>query len=101
MPEHSDLFRRLVEHSPDGILVSRQDRIEFANAAALRLCGMDTADWLLGTATLDLFTPQTRGAVREALDQARSGATDVRVDARLAFTGPADVIVEIAISAAG
>ena len=98
MAEHSDLFRRLVEHSPDGVLVSSQDRIEFANPTALRLCAMETPDWLLGTATVDLFTPQTRGAVREALDQARSGATDVRVDARLAFTGPADVIVEIAFS---
>ena len=71
MTEHSDLFPRLVDRSPDGILVSRQDRIEFANPAALRLCAMDTPDWLLGTATLDLFTPQTRGAVR---DGARPGA---------------------------
>ena len=99
MPEHADLFRRLVDRSPDGVLVSRQDRIEYANTTALRLCAMDTPDWLLGTATLDLFTPQTRGAVRDGLDQAQRGATDVRIDARLAFTGPADVIVEIAISA--
>ena len=98
MPEHSDLYRRLVDCSPDGILVSRQDRIELANPAAVRLCAMETPDWLLGTAILDLFTPQTRGAVREGLDQARTGTTDVRVDARLAFTGPAEVLVEIAIT---
>src|SRR5688500_3613953 len=52
----SEQYRRLVELSPDGILVSRHDRLVLANAAALRLCGMDSADWLLGTATLDLFT---------------------------------------------
>ncbi len=98
MPEHADLFRRLVDRSPDGVLVSRQDRIEYANATALRLCAMDTPDWLIGTGTLDLFTPQTRGAVRDGLDQTLLGATDVRIDARLAFTGPADVIVEIALS---
>ena len=98
MPEHADLFRRLVDRSPDGVLISRQDRIEYANTTALRLCAMDTPDWLLGTATLDLFTPQTRGAVRDGLDQARLGVTDVRIDARLAFTGPAEVIVEVAIS---
>ena len=97
MPEHADLFRRLVDRSPDGILVSRQDRIELANPAALRLCALDTPDWLLGTATLDLFTPQTRGVVREAIDRALAGATDVRADARVAFTG-SEVIVEIAIT---
>ena len=99
MSDYPDLFRRLIDSSPDGVLFSRQDRLEFVNAAALRLCGMDTADWLLGTATLDLFTTQTRGAVRDALDQARSGAVDVRVDARLAFTGQTEVVVEIAINA--
>ena len=98
MPEHADLFRRLVDRSPDGVLVSRQDRIEYANATAMRLCAMDTPDWLIGTGTLDLFTPQTRGAVRDGLDQTLLGATNVRIDARLAFTGPADVIVEIALS---
>jgi PAS domain S-box-containing protein len=97
--EHSDFFRRLVDGSPDGIVLTRKDRIEFANPAALQLCAMETADWLLGTATLDLFTPQTRGAVRDALDQARGGATGIRVDARLAFTGSSAVVVEIAIAA--
>ena len=97
MPEYADLFRRLVDSSPDGVLLSRQDRIEYVNPAAVRLCAMDTADWLLGTATLDLFTPQTRGAVREALDQARTGVSDVRIDARLAFTGHVEVTVEVAV----
>jgi len=55
VPEHADLFRRLVDRSPDGILVSRQDRIELANPAAVRLCAMESPDWLLGTATLALF----------------------------------------------
>jgi PAS domain S-box-containing protein len=101
VPDHSDLLRRLVDNSPDGILVSRQDRIEFANPAAVRLCAMDTPDWLLGTPILELFTPQTRRAVRDALDRARSGAADVRVDGRLAFTGANEVVVQIDIRAAG
>ena len=99
MPDYPDFFRNLVDNSPDGVLVTRQDRIEFANPAALRLCAMDTADWLLGTAVLDLFTPQTRGAVRDALDQARQCVTADRAEARLAFTGRAEVVVEIAMSA--
>jgi PAS domain S-box-containing protein len=81
------------------MLVSRNDRIEFANAAALRLCAMDSSDWLLGTHVLDLFTRQTRSAVRDALEEAHRGGTDVRVDARLAFTGLDEVVVEIAMAA--
>ena len=101
MPEYPDFFRGLVDSSPDGVLVTRRDRIEFANRAALQLCAMDTADWLLGTAVLDLFTPQTHGAVRDALEQVRQGATAVRAEARLAFTGRTEVVVEIAMTALG
>jgi PAS domain S-box-containing protein len=98
--DYPDLFRRLVDRAPDGVIVTRQDCIEFANAAALRLCAMDTLDWLQGTPVLDLFTRQTRGGVRDAVEQARLGDADVRVDARLAFTGQEEIVVEIAISAA-
>ena len=70
-----------------------------ANAAALRLCGMDSADWLLGTATLDLFTPQTRAAVRAGLDRARLDPAATRVEARIAFTGGPETAVEIDIAA--
>jgi PAS domain S-box-containing protein len=99
VPEHADLFRRLVDNSPDGVLVSLHDRIEFANLAALRLCAMDTPEWIVGTPVLDLFTPPTRRAVADALERARLGEEGVRADARLAFTGLEEVVVEIAISA--
>ena len=99
MLDPSDLPSRLVERSPDGILVSRHDRLVLANAAALRLCAMESADWLLGTPTLDLFSRETRAAVRAGLEQARLG-TDATVDAGIAFTGT-ELIVEIAIAAIG
>ena len=94
----SEQYRRLVEGSPDGILVTRHDRLVLANAAALRLCGVDSAEWILGTATLDLFTPQTRPAVRAGLEQARAEPGHARVEARLAYTGSGDTAVEIAIA---
>ncbi len=99
MLDLSEQYRRLVEHSPDGILVSRHDHLVLANAAALRLCGMDSADWLLGTATLDLFTPLTRAAVRAGLDRARLDPAATRVEARIAFTGGPETAVEIDIAA--
>ena len=66
-------YRRLVERSPDGILVSRHGRLVLANAAALRLCGVEHAEQILETATADLFTPETREGVRALLNRAESG----------------------------
>ena len=80
----SDQYRRLVERSPDGILVSRHGRLVLANAAALHLCGVDRAEQILGTSAADLFTPETREAVSALLNRADSGGAAERSDARVA-----------------
>ena len=48
MNEPADLYRRLVEASPDGILIVRGLRIAFINPAAVRLFGATTAAELIG-----------------------------------------------------
>jgi len=100
--EMSDQYRRLVERSPDGILVSRHGRLVLANAAALHLCGVAQADHILGTSTSDLFTPETREAVSALLHRAGSGGApdriDARIDARLARPGPEAREVEISVA---
>ena len=53
MPEQNETYRRLVELSPDGILISQDGFLVFANPAAARLCGA-TPDDLLGRAVFDL-----------------------------------------------
>jgi PAS domain S-box-containing protein len=44
----SDVFRLLVEHAPDGIVVSRNGIVLYANAAAARLLGHADASDLVG-----------------------------------------------------
>ncbi len=44
----SDAFRALVEHAPDGIVVSRDGIVLYANAAAARLLGYDASADLVG-----------------------------------------------------
>jgi PAS domain S-box-containing protein len=95
-----DQFRRLVEQSPDGILVSRQDRLLLINTAAARLWGDNPPESLLGRPTLELFTPETRVALRSFLDRVRSGPQAGRLDATIAG-GPGEAIVEIAGAALG
>jgi PAS domain S-box-containing protein len=97
--EMSDQDRRLVERSPDGILVSRHGRLVLANAAALHLCDVDQAEQILGTATGDLFTPDTREIVRALLNRAGSGDDPERIDARIARRGAEATEVEISAAA--
>jgi PAS domain S-box-containing protein len=97
--EMSDQYRRLVERSPDGILVSRHGRLVLANAAALRLCGVDKAEQILGTGTADLFLPESRQTVRAFLDRVGSGGEEQRIDARIARSGAQAIAVEISAAA--
>jgi PAS domain S-box-containing protein len=48
-------YRRLVETSPDGILIIEKDRIAFANASALALFGATRMDELVGRDVCELF----------------------------------------------
>jgi len=97
--EMSEQYRRLVERSPDGILVSRHGRLVLANAAALHLCGVAQAEQILGTSASDLFTPETREAVCALLNRAGSGGAGERIDARIARPGAEAREVEIAAAA--
>ncbi|MBI2837451.1 MAG: response regulator [Acidobacteria bacterium] len=60
---HEDLrnseerYRRLVEHSPDGILVHCDGRIVFANTAAARIIGTARPEDLNGRAVMDFLDP--------------------------------------------
>ena len=68
-------YRRLVDLSPDGILIHVQDKIAFANPAALRLLGAKNADDLFGRSLLDFVDPQyhklAKLRIEEVLDRGR------------------------------
>jgi PAS domain S-box-containing protein len=46
--EPRDRYRRLVELSPDGILISQDNRLVFVNPAAMRLFGASDPEQVLG-----------------------------------------------------
>ena len=96
----SDQYRQLVDHSPDGILVHQDERVMMANPAAARLCGAETAERMVGTPTLDLFTRQSRPAVRAALDRLRGGEHAGCIDASIA-TAVGETVVEVGVAALG
>ncbi|NIR97676.1 MAG: PAS domain S-box protein, partial [Gammaproteobacteria bacterium] len=68
-------YCRLVDLSPDGIMIHVQDRIVFANPAAVRLLGARRAHDLIGRDILDFVEPRFHKSaklrMREALDKGR------------------------------
>jgi len=71
--EPSDRYRRLVELSPDGILISQDNRIVFLNPAAVRLFGASNPEQVLGKSPFDVFHPGSHALIRERIGQLMAG----------------------------
>ena len=61
--ESEDRYRKLVEISPDAVLLHRDGRILYANPAALNLVGAGNPAEILGKPVLDFIRPGFREAV--------------------------------------
>jgi PAS domain S-box-containing protein len=68
-------FRRLVEVSPDGIVISRQGRIVFLNPAAVRLFGAAAPEQVIGESPLRFFHPDRHDQIRERVRILLTGGT--------------------------
>jgi diguanylate cyclase (GGDEF)-like protein/PAS domain S-box-containing protein len=65
--ESEERYRRLVELSPDGIMVHSDRKVMFANPAAVKLLGATRADDLLGKDVMHLIHPDSRSAVHQRI----------------------------------
>ena len=66
MSDNNQLFRHLAERSPDGIILVRQGRVVFLNAAAVHLLGAPSAEAFLDRPVDALFAADARGRARQA-----------------------------------
>src|SRR5213593_3471733 len=78
-----DRYRRLVESSPDGILIVDDERIAFANPAAVDLFGANGADRLSRRSLFDRLDPECHEAVREHISHWQAGRKALPVDAKI------------------
>jgi PAS domain S-box-containing protein len=92
-------YRGLVEHSPDAILIHRQNRIEYVNPAALRLFGAAAADELLGRAVFDLFHPGCHAQMAERIDLLNQGQIVPLVERKVVRLDQRVIDVEVAATA--
>ncbi|MFQ5776242.1 MAG: type II toxin-antitoxin system prevent-host-death family antitoxin [Kiloniellaceae bacterium] len=63
--ESEERYRRLVDLSPDGVFVNCNGRFAFANPAAVRAFGAETAEDLIGREVLDFMHADFRDTVRQ------------------------------------
>lgn len=68
LKESEERYRRLVELSPDAIVVHQEGRFTYLNPAALNLWGADTANDLIGKSILQVVHPDHRHHVTERVD---------------------------------
>jgi PAS domain S-box-containing protein len=71
--EPRDRYRRLVELSPDGILISQDNRLVFLNPAAVHLFGASAPEQIVGKSPFDVFHPASHSVIRERIGRMMSG----------------------------
>ena len=94
LAESEERYRALVELLPDLLLVHREGRILFANAAAARILGSTSAEALTGLALDELAMPESRERIRQRVAALAAGQPVGLIAHRLLKldgSGPVDV----------
>jgi two-component system cell cycle sensor histidine kinase/response regulator CckA len=82
--ESEERYRRLVESSPDAVLVvDAEDKISFVNLAGARLFGAERPQQLTGMPAIDLVHPDDRDTVRARMETLRSGRSIPLLEERM------------------
>jgi PAS domain S-box-containing protein len=81
--ESRNCYRRLVELSPDGILISQDNHLVFLNPAAMRVFGASVPEQVLGRSPFDLFHPESHALIRDRIAAMTAGQSVPRADAKI------------------
>src|SRR5688500_17399943 len=76
-------YRRIVDRSPDGILVIREACVAFANPAAVHMLGASSADDLVGKSVVELFDPTSTTRIANAIRNVAAGLQTSTVEAQI------------------
>jgi PAS domain S-box-containing protein len=94
--QSEERFRQVVERAPEGIIVITGNlEIRYANPAAVRMFGAESAGRLLGMSLLDHVHPEERETSRERCLTAVCGTPIGREDRRLLRVGGAEFPAEV------
>lgn len=68
--ESESRYRRLVEMSPDAVVLTDEGQITLINGAGVRLFGVQSVESMVGRRLVDFIHPDSRAAVADILDGA-------------------------------
>jgi PAS domain S-box-containing protein len=92
--ESEDRYRKLVEISPDAVLLHRDGKIVYVNPAAIRLAGASGSDELMGKNILDIVAPEYCDSVRANITRDLAGETTPPMELRILRVDKKPVMVE-------
>jgi diguanylate cyclase (GGDEF)-like protein/PAS domain S-box-containing protein len=90
--ESEERYRRLVEHSPQPIVVQQEGVFAYLNPAAVRLLGAESETELLGRQVTDVVHPEDIGAVEQPVEQGSEIGAESSVRERRIVRRDGDVL---------
>ena len=101
LKESEERYRRLVELSPDAVVVSCDGKLVFLNTAATKLLGATQAEELIGTRMIDFIHPDYRMSCEKRWLQIKGGMKEMpRVEEQILRLDGRAIYVESAAIAA-
>ena len=91
-------YRRLVETSPDGILIVDKERIAFVNPPGVELLGAANRDELAGRSVFDFFSGDHRKYLRDHASRWQSGERTTAIE--LSLIRPDGSVRDVSIAGA-
>jgi PAS domain S-box-containing protein len=92
--ESEDRYRKLVEISPDAVILHRDGKIIYVNPAAVRLTGAGGSTELIGRDILDLVAPEYRDSVHTNISRDLAGETTPPMELQILRVDKKPVMVE-------
>jgi PAS domain S-box-containing protein len=71
--ESEERYHRLVEMSPDGIIIHRDGEIDFVNSAGVKLIGAACESEVIGKSVYDLIQPEYGALLKERITRLQEG----------------------------
>jgi PAS domain S-box-containing protein len=95
LKESEELYRKLVELSPDAVFIHTEGRFVFMNTTAARLLGAERPETLYGRAALDFVHPDCLDAVAHRIENAWSHKDNPPIEELLVRLDGSTVPVEM------
>lgn len=92
--ESEDRYRKLVEISPDAVLLHQEGKIIYANPATFRLLGASHSDEIIGKNVLDFIPDNFKGIVRKNIQKDLEGQPSPRVEISMLRADGTSIMVE-------